>query len=125
MGPKNLVTSTCIHLCTSRKMQVSGATELASKGPGVSGSCNLSIKPEIDDSHEVYKIRCPCGSSLQTDSMIKVRLLTFFVHKYVSLPSLKSQSVSDYLSSLRLLHELAVLVSCMLICVDFNVIRIT
>ncbi|XP_058182735.1 E3 SUMO-protein ligase SIZ1-like isoform X2 [Rhododendron vialii] len=56
---------------TYRKMQVSGATELASKGPGVSGSCNTGVKVEIDDSHEVDKIRCPCGSSLQTDSMIK------------------------------------------------------
>ncbi|KAF7153219.1 hypothetical protein RHSIM_Rhsim01G0195800 [Rhododendron simsii] len=56
---------------TYRKMQVSGATELASKGPGASGSCNTGVKVEIDDSHEVDKIRCPCGSSLQTDSMIK------------------------------------------------------
>lgn len=78
MGPQNLVTSTYIHFCISRKMQVSGATELASKGPGVSGSCNPSVKAEIDDSHEVEKIRCPCGSSLRTESMIEVRLFTFF-----------------------------------------------
>ncbi|XP_059626751.1 E3 SUMO-protein ligase SIZ1 [Cornus florida] len=56
---------------TYRKMQVSGATELASKGQGVSDSSNVKLKEEIDDSYLLDKIRCPCGSSLQTDSMIK------------------------------------------------------
>ncbi|XP_057479903.1 E3 SUMO-protein ligase SIZ1-like isoform X2 [Actinidia eriantha] len=54
-----------------RKMQVSGATELASKGQGASDSSNVRPKEEIEDSFQVDKIRCLCGSSLQTDSMIK------------------------------------------------------
>ncbi|CAK9161208.1 unnamed protein product [Ilex paraguariensis] len=63
---------------TFRKMQVAGATDLASKGPdlsskgpGVSENSNLKSKEEIEDSYQMYKIQCPCGSSLQTDSMIK------------------------------------------------------
>ncbi|GFZ18061.1 DNA-binding protein with MIZ/SP-RING zinc finger, PHD-finger and SAP domain-containing protein [Actinidia rufa] len=54
-----------------RKMQVSGATELASKGQGASDSSNVRPKEEIEDSFQMDKIRCLCGSSLQTDSMIK------------------------------------------------------
>ncbi|XP_057483224.1 LOW QUALITY PROTEIN: E3 SUMO-protein ligase SIZ1-like [Actinidia eriantha] len=57
-----------------RKMQVSGATEatdLASKGQGASDSSNVRPKEEIEDSDHMDKIRCLCGSSLQTDSMIK------------------------------------------------------
>lgn len=104
--PQNLVTSTFVHFCLSRKMQVPGATELASKGPGVSGSCNSGVKVEIDDPHEVDKIRCPCGSSLQTDSMIKVRQMTFsFCINF----SLKSHLFFNSLSSLHLLYELALL----------------
>ncbi|KAI3511753.1 hypothetical protein L1887_18910 [Cichorium endivia] len=56
-----------------RKMQDSGATDLASKGRGVLDGTN-STKPkneEIEDVHHVEKVRCPCGSSLQADSMIK------------------------------------------------------
>ncbi|EEF36036.1 E3 SUMO-protein ligase SIZ1 isoform X2 [Ricinus communis] len=55
-----------------RKMQVSGATDLASKGEGVLESSKPVIKGEIDDSfHFDTKVRCPCGSSLETESMIK------------------------------------------------------
>ena len=63
---------TCKHCCHPRKMQVSGATELASKGQGASDSSNVRPKEEIEDSYQMDKIRCLCGSSLQTDSMIKV-----------------------------------------------------
>lgn len=56
-----------------RKMQVSGATELATRSQGVSEGSNV-IKPkeEIEDSYQYEKIRCPCGSTLRNDSMIKV-----------------------------------------------------
>lgn len=55
-----------------RKMQVSGATDLASKGQGVVDSSKTIIKGEMDDSfHLDTKVRCPCGSSLETESMIK------------------------------------------------------
>ncbi|KAF7823429.1 E3 SUMO-protein ligase SIZ1-like isoform X1 [Senna tora] len=57
---------------TYRKMQISGATELATKGQGVSDSSNVKIKGEIDDSLQSgLKIRCLCGSSLETDDVIK------------------------------------------------------
>ncbi|KAK9279683.1 hypothetical protein L1049_013363 [Liquidambar formosana] len=55
---------------TYRKMQVSGATDLASKG--VSDTSNVKSKEESDDPCQLdSKIRCPCGNSLPTDSMIK------------------------------------------------------
>ncbi|OMP09724.1 hypothetical protein COLO4_05190 [Corchorus olitorius] len=55
-----------------RKMQVSGATELASKGQGVSDSSNVKIKGEVDDPFQSdMKVRCPCGSSLETENIIK------------------------------------------------------
>ncbi|XVF69393.1 hypothetical protein PTKIN_Ptkin11bG0078400 [Pterospermum kingtungense] len=55
-----------------RKMQVSGATELASKGQGVSDSSNVKVKGEIDDRFQMDRIvRCPCGSPLETENIIK------------------------------------------------------
>ncbi|KAE8678877.1 E3 SUMO-protein ligase SIZ1 [Hibiscus syriacus] len=55
-----------------RKMQVSGATELASKEQGVSDSSAVKIKGEADDSFQTdIKVRCPCGSSLETDNIIR------------------------------------------------------
>ncbi|XVE79080.1 hypothetical protein DITRI_Ditri14bG0028700 [Diplodiscus trichospermus] len=55
-----------------RKMQVSGATELASKGQGVSDSNSVKIKGEIDDPFQSdMQVRCPCGSSLETENIIK------------------------------------------------------
>ncbi|KAM7522316.1 hypothetical protein LguiA_012218 [Lonicera macranthoides] len=57
---------------TYRKMQGSGAAnDLASKGQCVSDSSNVKLKEEIEDSYQMDKTRCPCGNSLQTDSMIK------------------------------------------------------
>lgn len=58
---------------TYRKMQVSGATDLASKSQGGSESSNVKLKEEIEDSYQMEKIRCPCGSSLPNETMIKVR----------------------------------------------------
>lgn len=60
-----------------RKMQGCGATDLASKAQCISDSATtatITLKPkeEVDDSvHVDMKVRCPCGSSLMTESMIK------------------------------------------------------
>ncbi|XP_022998844.1 E3 SUMO-protein ligase SIZ1-like isoform X1 [Cucurbita maxima] len=57
---------------TYRKMQVSGATDLASKGQGVSDSSNMQVKGKTEDSLQLdMKVRCLCGNALQTESMIK------------------------------------------------------
>ncbi|KAL3518353.1 hypothetical protein ACH5RR_020942 [Cinchona calisaya] len=56
---------------TYRKMQVSGATDLASKSQGASESSNIKLKEETEGSHQMEKIRCPCGSSLPNETMIK------------------------------------------------------
>ncbi|KAJ6984204.1 E3 SUMO-protein ligase SIZ1-like isoform X1 [Populus alba x Populus x berolinensis] len=57
---------------TYRKMQVSGATDLASKGQGVSNCSNSKFSGEMDEPfHSDTKVRCPCGTSLETESMIK------------------------------------------------------
>ncbi|KAL1545189.1 SUMO ligase siz1 [Salvia divinorum] len=52
-------------------MQVSGSAELASKSEAISDNSNVKLKEEIEDSCQVEKIRCLCGSTLLTDSMIK------------------------------------------------------
>ncbi|MCD7470681.1 SUMO ligase siz1, partial [Datura stramonium] len=64
-----------------RKMQVSGATDLASKSQIVSDSNNVKLKQESEDTYQMIlprkkdtcqmKIRCPCGSSLRTETMIQ------------------------------------------------------
>ncbi|CAN8252648.1 unnamed protein product [Cochlearia groenlandica] len=57
---------------TYRKMQVSGASDVASKGQVSSDSSNLKVKGEPEDSFQPeIKVRCVCGSSLETDSMIQ------------------------------------------------------
>ncbi|KAL7199404.1 hypothetical protein ACSBR2_021643 [Camellia fascicularis] len=67
-----------------RKIQASGATDLASKGPGLSDSSNVvRLKEEIEDSYQMDKIRCPCGNSLQTDSMIKCEDLKCHVWQHI------------------------------------------
>ncbi|KAK8546132.1 hypothetical protein V6N12_026935 [Hibiscus sabdariffa] len=63
------------HLGTppKRKMQVSGATELASKGEGASDGSNVKVKVEIDDPLKSdMKVGCPCGNSLETENIIKL-----------------------------------------------------
>ncbi|XP_022756086.1 E3 SUMO-protein ligase SIZ1-like isoform X1 [Durio zibethinus] len=58
-----------------RKMQVPGATELASKGQDVSDSNNVKLQGEIDDPCQLdMKVRCPCGSSLDNENIIKVMM---------------------------------------------------
>ncbi|XP_043718706.1 E3 SUMO-protein ligase SIZ1-like [Telopea speciosissima] len=55
----------------ARKMQIPGATDLASKGHSGSDVNNMKLKEEVDDSFQLeQKIRCPCGSSLPMESMI-------------------------------------------------------
>ncbi|XP_075635931.1 E3 SUMO-protein ligase SIZ1 isoform X1 [Castanea sativa] len=57
---------------TYRKMQVSGATDLASKAPGVSDSSNVKVKGENDEHFQPEtKVRCLCGNSLDIESKIK------------------------------------------------------
>ncbi|KAK8620907.1 hypothetical protein V6N13_067366 [Hibiscus sabdariffa] len=61
------------HHTMLRKMQVSGATELASKGEGASDGSNVKVKVEIDDPLKSdMKVGCPCGNSLETENIIKV-----------------------------------------------------
>ncbi|KAE8731591.1 E3 SUMO-protein ligase SIZ1 [Hibiscus syriacus] len=55
-----------------RKMQVSATTELASKGEGMSDSSNVKVKGEIDEPVKLdIKVRCPCGSSLETENILR------------------------------------------------------
>lgn len=61
-----------------RKMQVPGATDLASKFQNDSDSSNLKPKEEIEHSIQWDNVRCPCGISLSTESMIKV--ITFILY---------------------------------------------
>ncbi|KAK6144445.1 hypothetical protein DH2020_021265 [Rehmannia glutinosa] len=60
-----------LGLSKQGKKQVSGAADLASKSQGFSDSKNVKHKEEVVDSYQMDKIRCPCGSPLPTDSMIK------------------------------------------------------
>ncbi|KAL3530601.1 hypothetical protein ACH5RR_009923 [Cinchona calisaya] len=56
---------------TYRKMQVSGAIDLASKSQCASESSNVKLKEETEDSYQTEKIRCPCGNLLPNETMIK------------------------------------------------------
>ncbi|XP_019453985.1 PREDICTED: E3 SUMO-protein ligase SIZ1-like isoform X2 [Lupinus angustifolius] len=59
---------------TYRKMQIAGgATDLASKDQGASDtSSTVKIKGEIEDSFQSdTKIRCLCGSTLETEPLVK------------------------------------------------------
>lgn len=52
-------------------MQISGAPDLASKSQGLSDGPKVKLKDRMD------MTRCLCGSSLPTDSMIKVFAVVF------------------------------------------------
>ncbi|XP_010520346.1 PREDICTED: E3 SUMO-protein ligase SIZ1-like [Tarenaya hassleriana] len=57
---------------TYRKMQVSGASDLASKGQVGSDASNVKVKGEVEDPFQSdIKVRCICGNSLDTDSMVQ------------------------------------------------------
>ncbi|KAG2280224.1 hypothetical protein Bca4012_048466 [Brassica carinata] len=57
---------------TYRKIKVSGASDLASKAQVSSDTSNLKVKGEPEASFQPeMKVRCVCGSSLETESMIQ------------------------------------------------------
>ena len=81
-----IITFTRVLFSVTRKMQNSGATDLASKGRGgvLDGTISATkLKEEIEDVHPMEKVRCPCGNSLQADSMIKVSTFFFFSFFYL------------------------------------------
>ena len=62
-------------LCFHRRMQASGAGDSPSKGQVSSDISNVKAKGELEDSFQPdVKVRCICGSSLETESMIQVSL---------------------------------------------------
>ena len=68
-----------VIFCVPRKMQISGATDLASKGQGASDGSNAKIRGETDESYKpVVKIHCLCGNMLETDQLIQVQYWTCF-----------------------------------------------
>ena len=65
--------------CFCRKMQIPGATDLASISQSSSDINPVKPKEEVKDSYQLdMKVRCPCGSSLLTESMIQVHLVSHF-----------------------------------------------
>ncbi|CAL9056900.1 unnamed protein product [Musa banksii] len=54
-----------------RKILVPGATDLASKSGIVTDYNQVKPKEEIDDYRLEMKVRCPCGNSFSTDSIIQ------------------------------------------------------
>ncbi|XP_058098651.1 E3 SUMO-protein ligase SIZ1 isoform X2 [Magnolia sinica] len=57
---------------TYRKLQVNGATDLASKGQNGSSLSGSKPKEEVAEDFQLdLKIRCPCGSVLFNESMIQ------------------------------------------------------
>ncbi|PIA38617.1 hypothetical protein AQUCO_02700085v1 [Aquilegia coerulea] len=57
---------------TYRKMQKPGATDLASTAHSGSDINNGKLKEEVDDSFQMdMKVRCPCGNTLPTESMVQ------------------------------------------------------
>jgi hypothetical protein len=83
--------SFCI-LLLPRKMQISGATDLASKGQAVSDSSNVKVKAEVEESFQIQsatKIRCLCGSTLETEDLIKVKHSNMFLRSLWSINSMQ------------------------------------
>ncbi|XP_008789064.3 E3 SUMO-protein ligase SIZ1 [Phoenix dactylifera] len=69
---------------TYRKMQVHGATDLASKSHSGSDFNHMKPKEEMDDSYQLdMNVRCLCGSSLITESMIKCEDLRCQVWQHI------------------------------------------
>lgn len=62
-------------VCFHRRMQSSGESDLVSKGQVSSDISNVKFKGELEDRTQPdIKVRCICGSSLETKSMIQVSL---------------------------------------------------
>jgi hypothetical protein len=96
--------SFCIFLLP-RKMQISGATDLASKGQAVSDSSNVKVKAEVEESFQIQsatKIRCLCGSTLETEDLIKVKHSNMFLR---SLWSIKFYATVHAYISLLIINE--------------------
>lgn len=56
-----------------RKLQQSEGAELASKGQCATDCIKVEVTDEIDNTIcSDMRVRCPCGSTLETDSMIRV-----------------------------------------------------
>ncbi|CAH9108903.1 unnamed protein product [Cuscuta epithymum] len=54
-----------------RKMHVYGTPDSASKPLGFSHGSTVKLNDEIEDYNKTYRIQCPCGNTVQTESMIK------------------------------------------------------
>ncbi|KAI7730845.1 hypothetical protein M8C21_002066 [Ambrosia artemisiifolia] len=55
-----------------RKLQVPGATDSPSKSQNVSNvTIDTAVKEDVENTFQIEKVRCLCGSTLQADSMIK------------------------------------------------------
>ncbi|KAK4763333.1 hypothetical protein SAY86_009101 [Trapa natans] len=79
-----------------RKMQVTGATDLASKGQGSADRSNAKIKGEYDDPFRSdIKVRCPCGSCLETDSMIRCEEPSCHVWQHMSCVLIPEKPMED------------------------------
>lgn len=62
-----------------RKMQIPGATDLASKSQSSSDINQVKPGEEVNDLYQNMKVRCLCGSPLVTDSMIQVVILFYSI----------------------------------------------
>ncbi|KAK2370786.1 E3 SUMO-protein ligase SIZ1 [Trifolium repens] len=81
---------------TYRKLQVSGATDTASKGHGASDSSNVKIKGEVADSSQSdTKVRCLCGSSLETDLLIKCEDTKCPVSQHINCVIIPDKPIED------------------------------
>lgn len=70
-----ILTQCLFSFVFNRKIKVSGASDLASKAQVSSDTSNLKVKGEPEASFRPeMKVRCVCGSSLETESMIQVML---------------------------------------------------
>lgn len=58
-------------------MQSPGATDLATRSNSGSDFNHTKPNQEVDDSYPMEKVRCLCGSSLTTESTIKVEFQEF------------------------------------------------
>ncbi|XP_010043715.2 E3 SUMO-protein ligase SIZ1 [Eucalyptus grandis] len=65
--------------------KVSGATDLASNGQGASDCSNVKVEGEsIDPYRSDAMVRCPCGSSSETESVIKCQDPSCHVWQHMS-----------------------------------------
>ncbi|XP_074591185.1 LOW QUALITY PROTEIN: E3 SUMO-protein ligase SIZ1-like [Curcuma longa] len=72
-GRRNMSRDVVIKIIedTYRKMQIPGTTDLASRKLSGSEFSHAKPKEEFDSYKQEMKVRCPCGKSLITESMIQ------------------------------------------------------